>query len=248
LAKVDTPRTKAIYHYLTVNKDKIYLSTEEFAKVKAVGAQLMAHPNTKHIFEQKEGLDIIYQKPIIVDYVLPSSKTVTYKILLDIMHLNHTDKVCKIFDLKSKGEPAGSTFQKSYLAFRYNYQDALYSLVARKWLEETYPGYRFEPMSFVVTHWDTAEPPMIFEATEQVREVSLLGGQINQFRFKGIFAETVALLEQMATGQYYLTPAQLNSLSITGKITMDFDYVQASVQEENMPVVDDELPDFSEIF
>lgn len=80
---------------------------------------LFGHKNT-------ESIEYLYQLKFITDYTLPSGRTVTMKIMPDLIILNHEDKTIQLVDLKTSSVPA-HMFKDNFIKFRYDLQASIYS-------------------------------------------------------------------------------------------------------------------------
>ena len=75
---------------------------------------------------------------------------VTYKIMCDMILVNHTSKTIRIIDLKTTGKES-SDFRKSYLDWGYHIQSWLYRMVLKNALVGTdYEDYVISDFSFIV--------------------------------------------------------------------------------------------------
>ena len=83
----------------------------------------------KDIFGTKNTDDVeyIYQSKFVLDYVLPSERTVQIKFMPDLIIVNHKDKTIRPVDLKTSSMPAHDWWKENFVKYRYDIQANLYS-------------------------------------------------------------------------------------------------------------------------
>lgn len=83
---------------------------------------------------------------------------ITYKCMLDCIHVNYHDKTIQPVDLKTTGKPEWE-FSESFVKFLYEIQARLYYRILEECLKGTeYEGYKILPFKFVVVNKQTLTP------------------------------------------------------------------------------------------
>lgn len=109
------------------------------------------------------GIEYIYQAQFVVELPMDNGKTVKYKIMPDLLIVNHNDKTIRPVDLKTSAMPAFD-FKENFLKYRYDIQAASYTDVLQIIImkDDVYKDYTILPFYFTdisrvdmqpVTYW-----------------------------------------------------------------------------------------------
>lgn len=236
--KAKIAESQELFEYMLNSGDKIQISTAELDTVLDAVRSIKSTSGIGEYFNIGRNGDIevltqvaIYAKlDFEVQGIVPEIKG-----LLDLLILYHNRKVIKPKDLKTKGDSA-TNFPKAWLDL-YKYQDAMYSFLVRKWRDENYPDYTIEPFEFIVKSFKyPSERVMVFQASEQARLAATVGGKINGRPVAGFLSLCEKLVEQDLTGQYQLTPKNLERLNAGKPIIVDEDWrVEISADDSHLP-------------
>ena len=184
---------KAYFRDLIRGKGKKVIDFETNAKATSLANQLKNNQFTGKFFDKE---DNEYQYAIEWQY-----HGRTCKSLLDIIHIDHDNRTIRPVDLKTTGKSVLS-FARSYIDYKYYLQAAFYTAALEYALKHdpnlmAWQDYRILPFQFVVIGVNDANPPHIFEVSEQDLFVGEYGGRINgrDYDIKG-FQQLIDDLEE----------------------------------------------------
>ena len=163
-------------------KGKRLLSPEQYEYAVNSVNTLKSHQFTKHLFEEKEGVDRYFQFPIEWEVVV-DKVTISMKSLLDILIVDHNKKTIEPKDLKTTGKHVLS-FPQSFIEWRYYLQAASYSESVRYLINTKYPelkDYKILPFEFVVISSKDPMRPLMFIASNTDMEAGTHGGVVTTY-------------------------------------------------------------------
>lgn len=138
------------------------IALEMWDKANHLAKILKEHPHTKDIISTGEN-----QLSYVFKLKLFRERSVTYKIRIDKLIIDHENKVIKPFDLKT-GHIDASQFEINFYIFKYYLQLSLYSIGVAHFRDKYYPDYSIDNFKFI--YISTTEPnpyPVIWEASEE---------------------------------------------------------------------------------
>lgn len=148
----------------TYKEKKLILSPQQYEYIINSVNTLKTHPFTKKYFDEKqEGIDIYFQFPIVWSYQEKDIE-VHCKSLLDILIIDHNQKLIKPVDLKTSGKSIYS-FPSSFIEWKYYLQASFYT-DAVKYLKEQYEqikDYEVDLFKFVVISSKNPIKPLVFQ-------------------------------------------------------------------------------------
>lgn len=184
--KMDTKVAKIItecnnyYNDLIASYGKQILDLNEISVINAIVQSLQENERTSlffHDFREGSPIDYYYQLPIYFIYL-----GVEFKILIDILEVNHALRTLRVIDIKTLGDYC-INFPKSVRQFRYDFQVAFYTLGVNKWKKtNSLQDYKILNPAFIV---ETTKPgkqgnPLIFECSESLLDIALYGRRLYQ--------------------------------------------------------------------
>ena len=122
------------------NSDKYIITEEVFEQAKKLKEEAFSH---KFI---REVLDNSYEKITQLPLYSEINK-IKVKGLIDLIVINHKEKIIKPYDLKTSSD---KSFSNSYYKYRYDIQQNLYTILILEWAAKNYPSYSILPMVFIV--------------------------------------------------------------------------------------------------
>lgn len=170
----------AYYNFLKEASEKTSIPLEDYKNIERAVNTLKTNKYTSKFFiNDDENIEIKYQVPVYFKF-----KGFEYKILIDIVYIDHYNKTVSIYDLKTTSKGVYS-FQKSFMEYRYYLQNSLYSegLRALK-LDLGLESYIRIPMKFIVQEIEGYNQPVIFNY-ENWHDFGKNGGYYKGDRYKG---------------------------------------------------------------
>ena len=159
---------------LKLGEGKVILSAEEDSLISQIVMSIKTNPTTAQYFEVENGDEIMYQVPIFF-----TIEGVECKGLLDMVVINHEDKIIEPIDIKTLGDNT-LNFPKALKQRRYDIQGAFYI----EGLKQAYPGYDILPFKFIVESTINPGQPLVYTMDETLLEIGKSGREA--FRLKGI--------------------------------------------------------------
>jgi len=157
---------------------KTVLSPEEVETSEGIVKSLKESQNTQPYFVGKHmprGVDMHYQVPIYFVY-----KDVLCKALLDIVAVDHRNKLIRPLDLKTMGDYT-IMFPKSIRRFRYDIQGAFYTealmhaIPEGKGMFSGLTDYGILPFAFIVESTKVQGNPLIYQMDESLLKIGKHG-------------------------------------------------------------------------
>jgi hypothetical protein len=158
--------------FLCESEGKKVISAEMLMKVNQAINTLKTHQFTKEYFDYSIGTSnmIWFEKY----HQLPLSfnvKDKECKGLLDMVFVNHGNKIVIPVDIKSMGDYVNS-FPTNFQKWNYHIQAAFYTEA----LKQKYPDYEIKPFRFIVISSLQLNKPLIYTCTDNDLLVGKLGG------------------------------------------------------------------------
>lgn len=180
---------KDYYEALCNNKDKKIITTEQFNKIQTVVESLRYNEFVKHYFTNTPNCENFYQVELSFNYDGEECKG-----LMDLIHINHSQKRIIPVDLKVTESPTDS-WEWIFWKMGYYFQSAFYS----KGLELNPPsqiksllkeGYTLENFSFVVESFRYPGSPQEYICSDSILQLGELGGKKDNRHYFG-FQEAI---------------------------------------------------------
>lgn len=161
---------------LEAKKGKILVSQDQWQKANELVDILQNHPYTKEIFNKGDN-------QFVYIFTIGSFK---YKVKLDKLIIDHTNKIIKPFDLKT-GEASAQKFVVNFYKYRYYLQQALYILAVQHYAKYNYPDYKVDDFKFIYISTIESNPyPVIYTMNEDWAELGWIGFNVGNKKYKGI--------------------------------------------------------------
>jgi len=107
-----------------------------------------------------------------------------FKSRLDLVVLDHENKLIRPFDLKTMGLPV-EEFRSSFMNFRYYIQDAVYTDAVEEWRNETYPDYDIADIENIVISSKEPDNPVLFKVNKDWVAAGKYGFFLGNYRKRG---------------------------------------------------------------
>ena len=163
---------KAYFDALSLGKDKKIIGVEMAMKANQIVSELKSNSFTKNYFTaENNNVEIRFQFNIIWDINVQDltvynqeNDTITVKAkgILDILKIDHEQKLINIIDIKTGAEG----FWKSFWRFKYYLQGSMYYYGTFATLSKEYPDYTIVPTKFIYVDTNLFYPPRIYSMTE----------------------------------------------------------------------------------
>lgn len=162
--------------------DKDIIFTFDLLKLKEAKAALLSSNRTKHYLVND--LDNIYQLEINYPY-----KNQNIKTILDIVIIDHKNKIIKGVDLKT-GTPKSEDFSKNFFSFKYYLQAALYQKALEYFNTENFKGeYTIEPFRFLYFSKTDIHNPLVYKVTNKWIDAGMRGfSTLSGYEYRGVDA------------------------------------------------------------
>jgi hypothetical protein len=162
---------RAYFDALLNAKGKSIVDAEMLFTANQIVAQLTTNPYTKKYFIEEDGVDLLFQVPIVweipfVSLITGENAVAPAKSMLDVIRIDHHNKGIQPVDLKTGGEG----FMKSFWRYHRYLQGAMYTdaVHTAQWDRGTdLRGYILEPMRFVYADTNLFYSPTIYKMTEK---------------------------------------------------------------------------------
>jgi len=162
---------RAYFDALLVGQGKKIVDAEMLFTANQIVMQLINNPYTKKYFIEEDGVDLLFQVPIVweipfVSLITGENAVAPAKSMLDVIRIDHRSKLIQPVDLKTGGEG----FMKSYWRYHRYLQGAMYTdaVHTAQWDRGTdLRGYTLEPMRFVYADTNLLHSPVIYKMTEK---------------------------------------------------------------------------------
>lgn len=169
------------------NIGKIVIEVSLLDKAKKVANMLMDDEFTQDVFIEHDEEEYFPKYPIEWIYTTISGKDIKCKSEIDILKVDHKNKIIYPKDLKTTYSNEYG-FSYSYLKYRYDLQACFYRLSIMYWAKENnMHDYKIEFMEFIVA--DTSSNnrrPLIYKTTEEDFQASLNGFKVEGKEYSGL--------------------------------------------------------------
>ena len=167
--------------YLTCKFDtvnKTVITTKEFHEAMDIVSILKEHEYSKDILYNDH--DNYHQFRIEFEY-----KKFTIRGIIDILTIDHVNKMVYITDLKTGKNPA-IEFEDSFIKWRYYFQGAIYTLASEQILRALgIRDYKLEKFQFLYIS-KSDKTPLVYKMTDKWISAAMNGFHINRYVYKGI--------------------------------------------------------------
>jgi hypothetical protein len=163
-AKYDDP---IFWNYIKESieaKGKIIISQETLDAAEHCTDVLLHHEFTKDYFIESEGIEILKQPSILFKF-----KGVQCKARIDLLRIDHVNKIIQVFDIKTGGK-LPTKFEESFYEFKYYLQVISY-LLAIQSIIETIPDfkdYKIDNFKFLYISKKLPDMPTVYEVPEKL--------------------------------------------------------------------------------
>lgn len=177
---------KDYYQKMLDNIGKTVVEASLVDKAKRVADNMTNDSFTKDIFKPHDELEYLTHFAIEWKYPLPLGKAYPCKSELDILVVDHENKVIRPMDLKTTYD--NESFDYMYIKNGYYLQNAFYVKAAEEWAKvNNLSDYIVMPMVFIVGDTSASNRrPLIFETSSMDVEKGMYG-----FTLKGIYHKGV---------------------------------------------------------
>lgn len=157
-AKLLKEKGGAYYIALCSTKGKEVLTVEQYQKINATVNTLKSHPTISPLIN-----NLPFQNPAIEKFFQLKFRGkidgVEYKVMLDLIIVDHEKKIISLYDLKTTSKPEYE-FYKSFIEWRYNLQAELYTKIVEENIKKDlyYKDYKVEGFTFIVINSNSLNP------------------------------------------------------------------------------------------
>lgn len=177
----------------------------------------------KDLFGTKSTTDIeyAYQTQFVTDMTLPSGRTVSVKIMPDLLKIDHKSRTVQPVDLKTSSMPAWN-FKENFLKFRYDLQASVYTDVLRRMMDlsEDLNGYSILPYLFTdISRTDKVPVTYVYDQNDLSQADGLcyvIGDKTYQYKHWTVLLDEIIDLEESGAvvPQYISTTVPNNILEL----------------------------------
>lgn len=145
-------------------KGKIIVSQEVLDAAEHCADVLKNHEYTRDFFVESDDIEILFQPSILYTF-----KGVKGKARLDLIIVDHKNKIIKPFDIKT-GSEIPTKFINSFYKFKYYLQVISYLLAIQSITEtvEEFKDYKIDTFKFLYVSKKLPDVPVIFEVEEKL--------------------------------------------------------------------------------
>jgi hypothetical protein len=229
-------RVKKVQDYIKdriASQGKTCLSADEERQIKSIVRLLQFSEHTKDYFNQKstDKKEFHYQKALLF-----KAEGYDCKGLLDLLIIDHENKVVSPVDLKTIGKSVYS-FSKSFIKWGYYIQAAFYTEAVRQYMNESamltgkdISDYKLENFKFIVCEKSTYNAPFIYQCTDNDLIVGEFGGEHKEYarKFKG-YRQLLQNLAWHEEQNYWEMPRE----DIQQNFTFELDVFKQKEVEQN---------------
>lgn len=160
------------------SKGKVVVTSSEYRTAQELVSILKTHPYSKEILNNN--FENIYQAIFEIEY-----KKFTIRGIIDIISIDHKNKIVYLTDLKT-GKEESLQFFNSFVKWRYYYQAAIYSLAFDDICKSlNLKDYTLAPFQFLYIS-KSDKIPLIYKTTEKWIKAANNGFTLNGIYHKGI--------------------------------------------------------------
>ncbi len=222
---------RAYYDALIAAEGKMIIDAEALFTANQIVTQLTTNPFTKRYFiKEDDSIDLLFQVPIqwnihFISLITTEADIVPAKSMLDVIRIDHRQKLIQPVDLKTGGEG----FMKSYWKYHRYLQGAMYTdaVVTAEWSEDI-SKYDVEPMRFVYADTNLFYNPVVYKMTPKdvhigrsgINYIEPIGGKVAG---QGIDSVIFGTLGQLKRKGYLQLTAELDWHRKNDKWEYDYD-------------------------
>lgn len=201
--------------------NKTLVTRDEISRSEHIVDVLRTHKFSKDLFSEE--YDHIYQQPFQIEI-----KQFTFRGFIDIITIDHKNKIVYLKDLKTGGGPS-SEFLTSFIKWRYYLQEAVYSLAFDQICKDLgLEGYSQAPFEFVYIGFKE-QIPVRYLVTPEWHNAALNGFKTTAgYTYKGLYT----LIDEIYfhwKNQVYDLPR--NVYIDNGKIQLDDSFIKVIKDE-----------------
>jgi len=216
--------TTEFYGYINShlgNNDKTLVTRAEIGVAENVVEILKTHKFSQDIFNPEH--DHVYQHPIQIQI-----KQFTFRGFIDIITIDHKEKIIYLKDLKTGGGPS-SEFLSSYIKWRYYLQEAVYSLAFDQICKDLgLEEYTQAPFEFVYIGFKE-QIPVRYVVTPEWHNAALNGFKTAAgYTYKGLY-ELIDEIYFHWKNQIYDLPKKV--YEDNGVIKLDDSFIKVNTDE-----------------
>jgi len=176
-------------------KDKLVVTTSEYASAELAVDTLLTHSHSKDIFNND--LENHYQVYFENKYMY-----FVFRGYIDKLTINHTDKTVQFYDLKT-GSGKGESFMKSFIDYRYYYQGAVYTLAFNQICEQfKLKNYTLLPFKYIYLG-KSENIPFIYTLTDKWYDAAINGFKTRSgFKYVGLNENIEKIYFHWKTNQF----------------------------------------------
>lgn len=179
IKKFDTPEFYKFLEFYYKNKDKEFITPDEYSKLLACQSSLYNHKSTKKYFNCDENCEELYQ--VRIKYLYRGRYV---KCILDKVIIDHKNKTIQALDLKT-GAPLANEFMSNFFKFKYYLQAGLYNQGVIKKYEEL--NYKILPFKFIYLPTFDYNNPKVFIFTNKWEHAAWYGfTTISGYKYRGL--------------------------------------------------------------
>lgn len=144
-----TLKGKKYFDTLMLNHNKTVVDVSLVDKSMTVSKNILEDEFTKDIFIEEEHIEFFQKLPIEWIYTSAEGDNVTCKAEVDLLKLDHGNKIIYLYDLKTTYD--NENFEYNYIKNGYYLQSAFYYKAVQYWAnKEGLENYTIVPMEFIV--------------------------------------------------------------------------------------------------
>ena len=182
IKKFDTPEFYEFLEFMYNNRDKEFITPDEYSKLLACQQSLFNHKSTKKYFNCGDYLEERYQVELNYEYKKRNIKCILDKVIID-----HANKTIQGIDLKS-GSVSAKEFMSNFFKFKYYLQGSLYQLGISKFINDLgLDDYEILPFKYIYLPTFDYNNPKTFILTDKWINASWNGFTTNSgYKYRGI--------------------------------------------------------------
>lgn len=188
------------FEMLLQNIGKTVVDTSLVDKALIVANKIKSDPFTRHLFTfpKSDKIEVLTHVPVMWKYQIDKKRSITCKAEIDMVEIDHSNKVITIRDLKTAYD--NESFEYAYIKNSYYLQNAFYHEAIAAWAVENDLGdYTIATMSFVVG--DTSSNnrrPLVYQTYPKDVEAGMNGFVLRGTKYRGIkeLIEEIAWCEE----------------------------------------------------
>jgi hypothetical protein len=167
---------RAYFDALLASKGKMVIDAEGMFTANRIVQDLSINPFTKKYFIKEDGMELLFQVPIVWDIQFNSlmteegkADTKRAKSMLDVVLIDHKNKLILPVDLKTGGE----SFYRSFWKYKRYLQASMYTdaLIFSEWIgdvnTELIHEYEIKPLRFIYCDTNLKKSPIIYKLSNK---------------------------------------------------------------------------------